>query len=56
MGVVINDFEIIAEAPSAVASQRPEDRPPPPAAGLRPIDLRDTLTHQARRAERLRAH
>lgn len=58
MSIVVNDFEVIAEAaPAAAASGSPQSGAAQPRpSGPRPLDLRDTLAHQARRAERVRAH
>ena len=55
MPVIINEFDLDIEPPERPAGG--DGAPPPPQAPpLRPLDLRDALAHQLRRAERLRAH
>jgi len=60
MSVVINDFELVVDPPAPAAAPAGGDGAsapaPAPAPPVRPLDLRDVLEHQARRAERLRAH
>ena len=60
MSVVINDFELVvdppAPAPAAAGGDGVAGAALAPAPPMRPLDLRDVLEHQARRAERLRAH
>lgn len=60
MAVIINELEVVAEAPpeaeapAASASQSVSETPNPPA--LRPIDLADVLERRARLEWRVFAH
>jgi hypothetical protein len=55
MAVIINEFEIVTEAPPAPAA-RPAAGAPPPKAGLTPAEVSAILERQIERRQRLRAH
>jgi hypothetical protein len=54
VSVIINDFEIVADAPA----ERPKggDPSPAPAPSGTPQDVRDVIQRLAERMARLRAH
>ena len=60
MGVIINEFEVVNEQPSAPASidQLTEALPPvtTPPQPLSPAEIVDILRHRTARAARVRAH
>jgi hypothetical protein len=58
MSVIIDEFDVVVDPPPTRPGAAEGESPPPPAPPrpLRPMDLRDVLAHEARRASRLRAH
>ncbi len=59
MSVVVHDFELLVESPST-PRQKDSAEPPPPekrqaSTGIRPLEIRDALAHQVRRAIRVSA-
>ena len=57
MPVIINEFEIVADAPGAGAAAAPgpqQPAEPAPAAATKPADISETLGHLRARARRLR--
>lgn len=57
MSVIIDEFDVVVEPPpTRPGADEAEEPPPTPPRPLRPMDLRDVLAHEARRASRLRAH
>ncbi|MEC9433563.1 MAG: hypothetical protein VYD87_11720 [Pseudomonadota bacterium] len=61
MPVIINEFEIVADGPSAPAAPGASAQPPEPAPAaasgrpVRPAEVVDTVAHFHDRARRLRA-
>jgi hypothetical protein len=57
MGVIIDDFEVVAE-PTAPVGEAPLPAPstPPPVPGLSPEDVRHLVHTSEQRAARLFAH
>jgi hypothetical protein len=54
MAVVINEFEVVAEAPAGPApGAAPANPPAPPPT---PLDIEDLLRRQLERCARLRSH
>jgi hypothetical protein len=56
MAVIVNEFEVLADAPSDAASGNQTSQAPPPAAlATRPEDLRRILGHLELRLARVAA-
>ena len=55
MGVIINDFDVAAEAPQEAAGQESQPGVSPPAASLTSREVWDLLVRQAERMARIRA-
>lgn len=56
MAVVINEFEVVAEAPAAPEGGGPAASPPAPAGPSTPYDIATIVRHQHERLARVRAH
>lgn len=58
MAVIINDFEVVVEAPTGAAEPGADTASPPPmpAPQLTPHDLCDLERHRMERAARVFAH
>jgi hypothetical protein len=57
MGVIIDDFEVVTEAPAPPGEGAPPSpQTPPPTPGPTPEDVRHIVDARDRRAARLFAH
>ena len=57
MAVIINEFEVITERPSAAADRAPaQDAAKPKPQPVSVTEVKGILGHQAARASRVRAH
>jgi hypothetical protein len=57
MSVIINDFEVVVEPPTAPSGDgAAETEQQPPSTTLRPVDIDNIRRRQLARRERLRAH
>ncbi len=56
MAVIINELEVVLEAPGAPAPSAPAPAAPQPSQQIQPIDLTDIRDREARARWRLFAH
>ncbi len=56
MAVIINELEVVLEAPGAPAPSAPAPAAPQPSQQIQPLDLTDIRDREARARWRLFAH